>query len=98
MQLRKETEKQLTDLPRKAIASKALQNAQIIIMDDIDDALDLSNQLGPEHLIIQVNKADSYLDKIINAGSVFIGDQWTRSSWGLCFRYKSCFTHRRLCK
>ena len=36
-------------------------------MNDIYDALDLSNQLGPEHLIIQVNKADSYLDKIINA-------------------------------
>ena len=65
--IRKETENQLKDLPRKAIASKALQNAQIIIMNDIYDALDLSNQLGPEHLIIQVNKADSYADKIINA-------------------------------
>ena len=78
--IRKETENQLKDLPRKAIASKALQNAQIIIMNDIYDALDLSNQLGPEHLIIQVNKADSYLDKIINAGSVFIGE-WTPEGW-----------------
>ncbi|MEE2923879.1 MAG: histidinol dehydrogenase [bacterium] len=79
--IRKETENQLKDLPRKAIASKALQNAQIIIMNDIYDALDLSNQLGPEHLIIQVNKADSYLDKIINAGSVFIGE-WTPEAVG----------------
>ena len=79
--IRKETEKQLLDLPRKDIASQALKNAQIIIMNNINDALDLSNQLGPEHLIIQVNNAESYLDKIINAGSVFMGE-WTPEAVG----------------
>jgi len=79
--IRNETEKQLLDLPRKDIASQALKNAQIIIMNDIYDALDLSNQLGPEHLIIQVNNAESYLEKIINAGSVFMGE-WTPEAVG----------------
>ena len=80
-EIRKETKKQLLDLPRKDIASEALKNAQIIIMNDINDALDLSNQLGPEHLIIQVDNAESYLDKIINAGSVFMGE-WTPEAVG----------------
>ncbi len=79
--IRKETEQQLINLPRKEIASKALQNALIIIMNDIDDALKLSNQLGPEHLIIQVDEAESYLHKIINAGSVFLGE-WTPEAVG----------------
>ena len=79
--IRKETEQQLINLPRKDIAGKALQNALIIIMNDIDDALKLSNQLGPEHLIIQVDEAESYLHKIINAGSVFLGE-WTPEAVG----------------
>lgn len=75
------TNQQLTELPRREIASRALQNAQIIVMKNLQEAIDLSNQLGPEHLIIQVKDAPSCLDRIINAGSVFLGD-WTPEAVG----------------
>tara|TARA_B100000674_G_scaffold499109_1_gene541863 strand:- start:3064 stop:4365 length:1302 start_codon:yes stop_codon:yes gene_type:complete len=79
--IKQETEKQLLDLPRRDIATLALQNAQIVVMQNMEEALNLSNQLGPEHLIIQVQEAAKYLDKIINAGSVFLGE-WTPEAVG----------------
>lgn len=80
-EIEQETEKQLLDLPRRDIAKQALENAQIIVMQNMEEALNLSNQLGPEHLIIQVQEATKYLDKIINAGSVFLGE-WTPEAVG----------------
>ena len=53
-EIEQETEKQLLDLPRRDIAKQARENAQIIVMQNMEEALNLSNQLGPEHLIIQV--------------------------------------------
>jgi histidinol dehydrogenase len=64
---------QLNQLPRKEIASKALENSLYILVKDLDEGMDLLNEYAPEHLILQVANADHLASKVINAGSVFIG-------------------------
>jgi histidinol dehydrogenase len=66
--------KQLNELPRKDIAEKALNNSKAIIINDINEAIELVNEYAAEHLIISWNNADAIAEKIINAGSVFIGN------------------------
>jgi histidinol dehydrogenase len=66
--------KQLNELPRKEIAKKALLNSKIILLKSIDDAIELSNLYAPEHLILACSNAEGLTDKIISAGSVFIGN------------------------
>ena len=68
-----EVEKQLKQLPRKDIASKSLEHGRIILMKDLDKAMEISNNYAPEHLILLTENALSYAEKVINAGSVFIG-------------------------
>jgi histidinol dehydrogenase len=68
-----ETTAQLEMLPRKDIAKAALENSFALIVADIVEAVKFSNKYAPEHLILNVKKADQYLDQVINAGSVFIG-------------------------
>ncbi len=68
-----EIDHQLQNLPRKDIAEKAIQNSVMIVVDDIDTALQLSNSYSPEHLIVCVKNEDEVIPKITNAGSVFIG-------------------------
>jgi len=53
---------------------KTLENSFTVIFHKIDEAIDFSNNYAPEHLIIYIKKAKSYLSKIHNAGSVFIGE------------------------
>jgi len=65
---------QLAVLPRKDLATKALENSKAIILENPNDALDLINQYAPEHLILSIENAETIADKIINAGSVFIGN------------------------
>ncbi|MFT3904575.1 MAG: histidinol dehydrogenase [Niabella sp.] len=65
--------KQLSDLPRKAIAEKALRTSAIILLRHLDEAIDFSNIYAPEHLILAC-KAKSILSKITSAGSVFVGN------------------------
>ncbi len=65
---------QLMQLPRKEIAIKALKNSKAIVLNAIDDCIEFSNQYAPEHLIIAVENAADYVNKIINAGSVFLGN------------------------
>lgn len=65
---------QLAELPRKDIASIALSNSKAIILDSIIECIELSNSYAPEHLIIASENANLYIDKVINAGSVFIGN------------------------
>jgi len=65
---------QVDALPRSIIAKKALQNSKAILLDSIEDCIEFSNQYAPEHLIIASNQAMQYVDKIVNAGSVFIGN------------------------
>jgi len=67
-------EKQLADLPRQEIASAALDNSPIIIVDNQEIALKLVNQYAPEHLILAIADVEAFAQKITNAGSVFIGN------------------------
>lgn len=69
-----EIEKQVELLPRKEIARKALVNSKAILLKTMDDCLDFSNLYAPEHLIIASENALDYRDKIVNAGSVFLGN------------------------
>lgn len=64
---------QLESLPRKEIAKVALENSIAIVTQNKAKAVDLLNQYAAEHLILQVSNADEVADKIINAGSIFIG-------------------------
>jgi histidinol dehydrogenase len=65
---------QLESLPRKDIAAKALKNSCAVILEDADTAIALINDYAPEHLILALAKEEEILDKIYNAGSVFIGN------------------------
>ena len=65
---------QLSILPRKDLAAKALQNSKIIIVKDEAEAIELLNEYAAEHLILSCANADAMAEKIINAGSVFLGN------------------------
>jgi len=65
---------QLVDLPRKDIASKAIENSKLIFCSSEEAAIDLINAYAPEHLIISTSNSGNLLRKIKNAGSVFVGD------------------------
>ena len=69
-----EIDLQLSALPRKDFATKALANSKAIILSNQDQAIDLINAYAPEHLILSVDNALQIADKIMNAGSVFIGN------------------------
>jgi histidinol dehydrogenase len=69
-----EIEKQLSQLPRQKIAEKTLLNSKIILLNSIDEAIELSNLYAPEHLILACNNPGNYVDNIVSAGSVFIGN------------------------
>jgi len=69
-----EIESQLKKLPREQIARKAVDDhGLIIVAKTIEEAFEISNKLAPEHLEIQLEDPFNYLDKVINAGSVFLG-------------------------
>jgi len=68
-----EIEKQLAVLSRKEVAAKALANSHFIVMQNVDAAFDLLNDYAPEHLIIASDNAAALAEKVINAGSVFMG-------------------------
>jgi len=69
-----EIKKQVKVLPRKDIAENALKNSKAIILKNIDECVQFSNEYAPEHLILAVKKYSSYTKNIINAGSVFLGN------------------------
>ncbi len=68
-----ELKRQLHILPRRAIAQQALQKSHSILVNTEEEAMDLLNQYAPEHLILNCERADALAEKVINAGSVFIG-------------------------
>ncbi|HAN21617.1 MAG: histidinol dehydrogenase [Clostridiales bacterium GWF2_36_10] len=69
-----EIERQLSDLPRNNIARESIDNnGKIIVVNNIDEAIEISNEIAPEHLEICVDNPFDYLDKIKNAGSIFLG-------------------------
>lgn len=69
-----EIENQISQLPRKEIAQKALENSVSILINTEEEAIELVNFYAPEHLIIATANANVFADKIVNAGSVFIGN------------------------
>jgi histidinol dehydrogenase len=69
-----EIKTQVDFLPRKEIALAALENSKAIYFENIDSAIALLNEYAAEHLILAVRNADEVADKIINAGSIFLGD------------------------
>lgn len=75
-----EIENQLIDLPRKDIAQKALQNSRAFLIEDVEEALQLINEYGPEHLIISTENDAYFVNNIVNAGSVFIGNYTPESA------------------
>ena len=69
-----EIEKQLQDLPRQAIARNSIENnGRIILTQDVDSMFELMNLVAPEHLEIAMEDAYDYLEKVENAGSIFLG-------------------------
>ena len=71
---------QLQNLKRKEVALKALENSQSIVFDNEEDMIDLINEYAPEHLIIAMESYFTIAEKIINAGSVFLGDYTPESA------------------
>lgn len=67
-------EKQLAQLPRKEMAAKALEHSKAIVLNNMKDAIDLVNEYAAEHLIIACENEDAIGDKIVQAGSVFLGN------------------------
>ncbi len=68
-----EIKDQLNKIPRKQIAIKALENSKAVLVNDMNEAIDLVNEYAPEHLIISCKEEDAVAEKIINAGSIFLG-------------------------
>lgn len=69
-----EIEKQLQTLPRQAIARPSIENnGRIIIAQDVESMFELMNLVAPEHLEIAIDKAYDYLERVQNAGSIFLG-------------------------
>ena len=76
-----EIEKQVTDLPREEIARESLKHGRMIVTADRADVIDIVNRYAPEHLIVQLQNPDTYVEAIRNAGSIFLGP-WTPESVG----------------
>ncbi len=74
-------ERQLAELPRAETARQALSASRLIVTKDLAQCVEISNQYGPEHLIIQTRNARDMVDGITSAGSVFLGD-WSPESAG----------------
>ncbi|MGI6242643.1 MAG: histidinol dehydrogenase [Prevotella sp.] len=72
---------QLEKLPRKELAAKTLENSKLVLVHDADEAMELSNAYAPEHLILSTRNFEELAEKVINAGSVFMG-QWSCESAG----------------
>ena len=68
-----ELESQLKDLPRKELAKEAIVNSKFILVNNSDEAIDLLNEYAAEHLILACDNPEKISDKIINAGSIFLG-------------------------
>ena len=68
-----EVQHQLSRLPRWEIAEKALANSKLILVKDMEEAIAMTNEYAPEHLIIETKDYMELAEKVVNAGSVFLG-------------------------
>ena len=73
-QVQKELDMQLVSLPRKEMATKALAHSKAIVIENTEEVIAMMNEYAPEHLILSINNAAQVAEKIINAGSIFIGN------------------------
>ena len=78
--VRKEIERQLKELPRKGIATKALDNSKIILLKDQVEIMEMVNAYAPEHLIIMTENYTDLAGQVLNAGSVFLGEYTPESA------------------
>lgn len=69
----RELEVQLESLPRKEMAMASLRNSRIVVLRDMEEAFDICNEYAPEHLILAMDSALEWTDRVVNAGSVFLG-------------------------
>ena len=72
-EIHQQVDKQLEKLPRKELASKALENSCYVLVRDYDEMMELTNLYAPEHLVIQTVNYEQLAEKVVNAGSVFLG-------------------------
>ena len=75
-----EVQHQLSRLPRWQIAEKSLENSKLILVKDMDEAIELTNEYAPEHLIIETKDYMELAEKVVNAGSVFLGSYTPESA------------------
>jgi len=71
---KQEIVRQLKVLPRADVANQALKNSLFVLFDDIDPAIEFANEYAPEHLILSVKQARDVSRRVVNAGSVFLGN------------------------
>ena len=76
-----EVDAQLARLPRASIATQALSASRLVLVQDIGQAIEVSDAYAPEHLILAVRDPRAWLDRVHNAGSIFLGD-WTPEALG----------------
>lgn len=72
--VQQQIELQLAKLPRREIAMKTLENSKAVLVSDTYEAIELSNAYAPEHLIIATADYERLVEKVVNAGSVFLGE------------------------
>jgi histidinol dehydrogenase len=72
--IKNEINKQLEKLPRKEIAKRSLEKSKIILVMNDNEAMEIVNEYAPEHLILSCKNAEELSSKVINAGSVFLGN------------------------
>jgi len=75
-----ELQQQVALLSRRDIATAALEHCRLILTSSIEQAIEVSNEYGPEHLIVQTANASSLVSKLRNAGSIFVGDYTPESA------------------
>ena len=78
--VQEEVEKQLAVLPRKEITEKSLSHSKLILVKSIDEAIEMTNEYAPEHLIIETKNYMQVAERIVNAGSVFLGSYTPESA------------------
>lgn len=79
-EVKKELDLQLSTLPRKAIAEKALAKSRIVTVNNEIEALEVANIYAPEHLIVSVKNYADFAQNVVNAGSVFLGNYTPESA------------------
>ena len=85
-------------LPRKEIAEKSLANSKLIVVKDMEEAIELTNEYAPEHLIVETADYMQVAERVVNAGSVFLGSLSPESAGRLCFGNESYFADERICE